>query len=74
MAAVEDGGSLRVGAARVVITPPIGVELAGYGFGPSEGVLAELEAQALVLEGGGETIAIVAADLLAVGADRKSVV
>jgi neutral ceramidase len=69
MAVADGGSSLRAGAARVVITPPIGVELAGYGFGPSEGVLAELEAQALVLESGVETVAIVAADLLAVGAE-----
>jgi neutral ceramidase len=61
--------TFRAGAAKVTITPPIGVELAGYGFGPSEGVLAELEAQALYLESGGERAAIVAVDLLAVGAE-----
>ncbi|MEP7359925.1 MAG: hypothetical protein ABI847_21925, partial [Anaerolineales bacterium] len=60
---------LRAGAARAVISPPIGVELAGYGFGPSIGVLADLEAQALVLQSGAETVAIVAVDLLAVGAE-----
>ena len=61
--------SFKVGVAKVVITPPVGVELAGYGFGPSEGILDELEAQALYLESGGEGTAIVSADLLAVGAE-----
>ena len=31
----------------MVITPPAGVELAGYGFGPSAGMLEDLTAQAL---------------------------
>ena len=45
--------ALKAGAARVIITPPVGVELSGYGFGPSVGILDDLEAQALVLEQGG---------------------
>jgi neutral ceramidase len=67
MGAADD--SFKAGAAKVVITPPVGVELAGYGFGASEGILADLEAQALYLESGGECAAIVSADLLAVGAE-----
>jgi hypothetical protein len=59
--------NLQAGAARVVITPPIGIELAGYGFGPSVGILDDLEAQALVLESADTSAAIVAADLLTVG-------
>lgn len=59
--------ALRAGAARVVITPPVGVELAGYGFGPSVGILDDLEAQALVLEDGQTSAAIVTVDLLTVG-------
>lgn len=61
--------SFKAGAAQVTITPPLGVELAGYGFGPNAGVLTELEAQALYLESGGTAVAIVSADLLAVGAE-----
>ncbi len=67
MAISTDGtvrGTLRAGAARIVITPPVGVELAGYNFGPSTGVLDDLEAQVLVLQGDGEPIAIVTIDLL----------
>jgi neutral ceramidase len=59
--------TLRAGAARVAITPPVGVELAGYGFGPSVGILDDLEAQALVLESEGTSAAIVTADLLTAG-------
>jgi len=61
--------TLRVGAAQVVITPPVGVELAGYGFGPSVGILDDLMAQALVVESGGESVAIVTADVLTLGPD-----
>ncbi len=61
--------SFKAGAATVTITPPLGVELAGYGFGPNAGVLTDLEAQALYIESGGTAVAIVSADLLAVGAD-----
>ena len=41
---------LRAGTAQIIITPPVGLELAGWGFGPSVGVLNDLEAQALVLD------------------------
>ena len=61
--------AFKAGAARVVITPPVGVELTGYGFGPSVGILDDLEAQALVLEQRAEVMVIVTADLLLVGAD-----
>jgi hypothetical protein len=61
--------TLRVGATQVVITPPVGVELAGYGFGPSVGILDDLMAQALVVESGGESVAIVTADVLTLGPD-----
>lgn len=64
--------ALVAGAADVVITPPVGVDLAGYGFGPSVGVLDDLEAQALVLESDGTSAAIVAIDILTVGAELLS--
>ncbi len=47
---------MKAGAARIVITPPVGVELSGNAFGPSVGILGDLEAQALVLDVGGEVI------------------
>jgi hypothetical protein len=56
---------LNVGTARTAITPPLGVELAGYGFGPSAGVLDDLEAQALYLEGGDTATGVVAAAIVA---------
>ena len=64
-----DHNSFRAGAANVTITPPLGVELAGYGFGLSVGVLDDLEAQTLYLESGDERVVIVTVDLLAVGAE-----
>lgn len=60
--------TLKAGAAEIVITPPVGVELAGYGFGPSVGMLDDLKAQALVLRDGAEAAAIVTVDLLLVSA------
>jgi hypothetical protein len=66
--------TLRVGVARDIITPPVGVELAGYGFGPSVGVLDDLEAQALYLEDEHTAAAIVTTDLLMLGPDLVTVV
>ena len=60
---------LKAGVATVDITPPVGVELSGYGFyleRRSTGVLDPLAARALVLEADGERVAIVACDLLGV--------
>ena len=59
--------TFTVGAAEITTTPPIGVELAGYGFGPSVGMLSELKAQALVLDDEKTTVALIAVDLLTVG-------
>ena len=60
---------LKAGTARTIITPPVGLELAGWGFGPSVGILDDLEAQALVLERAGERVAIVTTDLIGLSAD-----
>ena len=49
--------------------PAVGVESAGYGFGPNQGILAALEAQALYLESGGECAVILTLDRLAMGAE-----
>jgi neutral ceramidase len=57
---------LRAGVATVDITPPVGYAMWGYGARhdkPSVGVLDPLHARALVLDTGGERIAIVALDL-----------
>ena len=59
--------TLHAGTAKVVITPPVGVELAGYSFGPSLGILQDLEAQVLLLEDDLEKIVLITADLLAFG-------
>lgn len=60
---------LRAGAARVRLDPPIGIAMAGYGrrVGRASGVHDELSAQALVLSDGRMKLAIIGADLLAVG-------
>ena len=62
----NDFGALKGGAAKINITPPIGVWLSGYGSRnkPSEGILDELYAKALVLDDGQNTIAVVSTDLL----------
>jgi len=65
---VSDGASaaLRAGAARVDITPPVGVWLSGYGARnePSSSVADPLYVKALVLDNGEGRIAIVSTDLL----------
>ncbi|MCC7495729.1 MAG: neutral/alkaline non-lysosomal ceramidase N-terminal domain-containing protein [Fimbriimonadaceae bacterium] len=56
---------MRVGFASSVITPPLPVQLAGYGCErPAEGVADELRARALVCEHDGRTVALLAAELL----------
>jgi hypothetical protein len=60
------GDGLRAGAAVVDITPPTGHAMWGYGArhdAASEGVLDPLKARALVLQAGGERIALVSLDL-----------
>ena len=61
--------TLKAGAAQIIITPPVGLELAGWGFGPSVGILDDLEAQALVLDSASQQVAIVTTDLIGIGAD-----
>jgi len=59
--------TLYAGAARVCITPPIGVELAGYGpfWGRrSQSVHDDLYASALVFQARDKRVALVAADLI----------
>jgi len=64
---------MRAAAAGVNITPPVGLELSGWCFGPSVGIHDELYAKALILESGGETVGLITADLIGFGtryADR----
>ncbi len=64
---------LKAGAAEVVITPPVGVELEGYGARkhPSVGVHDDLYAHALVLDDGETRAGLLTCDL--VGVDRELV-
>jgi len=56
--------ALKGGSAKVNITPPLGISLIGSYGKPSDSVMDDLYAKALVLSDGDNTIAIVAADLL----------
>lgn len=56
--------SLQGGCAKVNITPPLGIPLIGSKGKPSDVILDELYAKALVLSDGRTTLAIVSADLL----------
>src|SRR5689334_21184492 len=64
-------GELKAGAARVCITPPVGVDLAGYSgrAGGSTGVHDELYGKALVLDDGSTRLAVVTLDLIGLDAD-----
>lgn len=63
---------LLAGAAKVVITPPVGLDLCGFGgrSGPSESVHDDLCAAALYLESNQQAV-IITCDLI--GLDRESV-
>jgi len=64
------GDDLRVGAAAVPITPPVGTPMAGYyDIRPSDGVHDELHAKAVVLERAGARVALVSLDLIATTRD-----
>ncbi len=55
---------MQAGLAKINITPPIGLELSGWAFGPSVGVLDDLYAKVLILQNKEEKIVIVTADLI----------
>src|SRR4051794_33739860 len=57
---------LHAGAARVVITPPVGIRMCGYTVqeGVSRGIERDLTATALVLSDGQTKVAILAVDIL----------
>ena len=56
--------ALKGGCAKVNITPPLGILLIGSKGQPSDDILDELYAKAMVLNDGRNTLAIVSADLL----------
>ncbi len=56
--------ALKGGCAKVNITPPLGIPLIGSYGKPSDDILDDLYAKALVLDDGATTVAIVSADLL----------
>ncbi len=56
--------ALKGGCAKVNITPPLGIPLIGSKGKPSDNIIDELYARALVLNDGNTTVAIVSADLL----------
>lgn len=61
--------TLRAGVGTTVITPPIGVELAGYGIylnRKSQGIIQNLCSSALVLESAGEKLCIISNDLIGI--------
>jgi neutral ceramidase len=62
---------LKAGASRIKITPPVGVDMAGYANrpGPAEGVHDDLYVRALVLSGEGVAAVLVVADVLLMAAD-----
>ncbi|MBC8472757.1 MAG: hypothetical protein H8D56_25125 [Planctomycetes bacterium] len=60
----ETAGGLRAGSAKVNITPPLGITLIGSYGKPSDSILDDLYAKALVLSDGSTTLAIVSLDLL----------
>jgi neutral ceramidase len=63
--AAGSGGSFRIGAAELDITPPVGYRMAGY-FDErlATGVHDPLKAKALVLQQGNERVALVFCDLI----------
>jgi hypothetical protein len=56
--------ALKGACAKVDITPPLGITLIGSQGKPSDAVMDDLYAKALVLSDGSQTIAIISADLL----------
>jgi len=66
---VEQATKLRVGSGRMVVTPPLGVSLAGsYSDRRADGVRDDLYARALVIDDGATPVAIVSVDILGVSA------
>src|ERR1035437_5844450 len=66
---------LKIGAASVKITPPVGASMAGYYYERGvDKIHDDLYAKALVIEKDGSKIAIVECDLVGISADIVAVV
>jgi neutral ceramidase len=64
------GAGLNIGAAAVMITPPLGTPMAGYYYvRGAEGVHDDLYAKTLVIEKEGTRVAIVSCDLIEITAE-----
>ena len=62
---VASRAEFRAGAAEVILTPPPGVNMAGYyNYRACEGVLDDIHAHALVLDDGVTRAALVTLDLI----------
>jgi hypothetical protein len=61
---VVSKNQLKAGYASVNITPPLGLEISGFSFGPSREVLDDLYANVLILESGDERTVIITTDLI----------
>jgi len=58
---------LRVGYGEKIITPPLGIDLSGYGFylgRRAESVLDDLKARAVYLESGGQRLILISCDVI----------
>ncbi len=67
--------NLKVGYAKVVITPPMGIDVSGYfQVRKAEGVLDDLHAIALAVSDGKKTAAIVCLDLLGIPTESANII
>ena len=64
MTSNSGSGKLKAGWAVIDITPPVGLELSGWAFGPSRGVLHPLGGHALFLDNGSVKMMLISADLI----------
>jgi neutral ceramidase len=55
---------MKAGTSKANITPPVGLELSGWSFGPSVGIHDDLHTKVLALESGNDRAVIVTADLI----------
>ncbi len=62
-------GPLRIGTAKVDITPPVGLPLAGFGARTSTGIHDPILARALAVSNGQNTVVLISLDLLAITDD-----
>jgi neutral ceramidase len=61
---VNNSQKLNCGVSRIDITPPVGLELSGGAFGPSQGILHPLSAKALYFESQDKRLLLISADLV----------